>query len=74
MKRSTFCQEKAVSPRAPERASKSSNYDLSFSDRGPELGTLSLAIVLGVYHDSLYDSNVLLVDHGHGGHCLDSSR
>ena len=33
---------------------KSSNHDLSFSDSGPELGTLSLAIVLGVQQDSLY--------------------
>ena len=32
-----------------------------------ELGSLSLAIVLAVEHDSLYDSHVLLVDHGHGG-------
>ena len=59
--------EGSLDPRAPERASNSSNHDLSFSDSGPELGTLSLAIVLGVGHDSLYDSNVLLVDHGHGG-------
>ena len=35
-----------------------------------ELGSLSLAIVLGVAHDSLYDSNVLLVDHSHGVQCL----
>ena len=70
-KLSTFCHEKAVSPRAPERASKWSNYhDLSFSDRGPELRSLSLAIVLGVGNDSLYDYNVLLVDHSHGGQCL----
>ena len=46
---------------------KSSNHDLSFSDSGPELGSMSLAIVLGVGHDSLYDCNVLLVDHSHGG-------
>ena len=54
--------DEAVSPRAPERASKSSNtnHDLSFSDSGPELGSLSLAIVLGVEHDS---SNLLGVDH-----------
>ena len=45
-------------------------HDLSFSDSGPELGTLSLAIVLGVGHDSLYDYNVLLVDHSHCVQCL----
>ena len=49
---------------------KSSNHDLSFSDRGPELGSLSLAIVLGVEQDSLYDYHVLLVDHSHVGHCV----
>ena len=54
-------------PNAYERASKSSNHDLSFSDSGPELGSLSLAIVLGVEQDSLYDYHVLLVDHSHGG-------
>ena len=64
--------EGSLSTRARMRfmASKSSNHDLSFSDSGPELGSLSLASVLGVEQYALYDSHVLLVDHGHGGHCL----
>ena len=54
--------EGSLSDRA-EMEEKTVNYDLSMSDRGPELGSLSLGIVSGREKESVYEFNVLLVFH-----------